>query len=132
MTPLLTDEIIDMVREAGLDWHAGYPVGDEANRYETLARAVEARVREKMGDGWVACNERMPPIGEEVLVWLAQPSWGQPRVALDTWDEQHEAPVAWSSATIPVGPGWDSSAEWERVTHWRPLPPPPEGAGEKR
>lgn len=45
--PALTDdEIIDMVRDADLDWHAGYPVGeDEANRYATLARAVEQRVR---------------------------------------------------------------------------------------
>lgn len=35
------DEIIDMVRDADLDWHAGYPVGeDEANRYATLARAA--------------------------------------------------------------------------------------------
>ncbi len=31
--PALTDdEIIDMVRDADLDWHAGFPVGDGENR----------------------------------------------------------------------------------------------------
>lgn len=76
--------------------------------------------------GWIACDERMPDAGVEVLVWLAAPAFkGSSNVAMDTWGEQHEAPVSWSSATIPVGMGWDSGTDWERITHWMPLPGAP-------
>jgi hypothetical protein len=35
------DEIIDLVREAGLDWHAGWTLDDEApNRFEAFAKLV--------------------------------------------------------------------------------------------
>ena len=47
---------------------------------------------------------------------------------MDTWGEQHEAPVSWSSATIPVGMGWDSDTDWECITHWMPLPAAPGAA----
>ena len=76
--------------------------------------------------GWIACDERMPDAGVEVLVWLAAPAFkGSSNVAMDTWDEQYEAPVSFSSATIPVGLGWDSGVEWEHITHWMPLPGAP-------
>lgn len=39
------DEIIDAVRDADLDWHAGFPVGDGENRYAVLCRAVERAAR---------------------------------------------------------------------------------------
>lgn len=79
--------------------------------------------------GWIACNERMPEAGSEVLVWLAAPAFrGDSRIAMDTWGEQHEAPVSWSSATIPVGMGWDSGTDWECITHWMPLPAAPGAA----
>jgi hypothetical protein len=47
----------DLVREADLDWHAGYPVGEDVNRYSTLIRAVERAVVEKMA---AMCGE-LPP-----------------------------------------------------------------------
>jgi hypothetical protein len=41
--PLTTDQIVDAVRDADLDWHSGWVIGDEAvNCFETLVRAVEA------------------------------------------------------------------------------------------
>ena len=45
--PLLTDEeITDAVREADLDWQAGWTLDEhEPNRFTTLARAVERKVR---------------------------------------------------------------------------------------
>lgn len=44
--PRLTDEEIqDAVREADLDWHQGWTLDEQAlNRYETLCRAIEARI----------------------------------------------------------------------------------------
>lgn len=122
------DEIIDAVREAGLDWHAGYPVGDEANRYETLARAVEARVREKMGAGWIACNERMPEADTPVLVYIrGRVRTGELRWETPTYEETFAPYMYWDDPDDD-GQMW----EWDDVTHWRPLPPAPEGAGEKR
>ena len=39
---LTDDEILDLVRECDLDWHAGFSIGDDENRYAKLARAIEA------------------------------------------------------------------------------------------
>lgn len=38
---LTDDEILDLVRDADLDWHAGWSLGLDENRYVILARAVE-------------------------------------------------------------------------------------------
>jgi hypothetical protein len=67
--------------------------------------------------GWIEIPEGgMPPLGEQVLVWCkCGPHWGP---MVDCWDEQHEAPVSFSSATIPIGPGWDSGSDFYDVTHW--------------
>ena len=74
---------------------------------------------------WVSVQERMPPIGVEVLVYSKSPRWHAPHISFDIWDEQHEAPVSFSSATIPVGLGWNDHDDFESVTHWMPLPAPP-------
>jgi hypothetical protein len=44
------DEIIRLAREAELDWHAGFSVGDdEENRYERFAALVELRLNGRRG-----------------------------------------------------------------------------------
>ena len=41
------DEIIEMAREADLDWHTGWTLDDEApNRFEAFANLVAAKERE--------------------------------------------------------------------------------------
>lgn len=99
-----------------------HPVVTEA---VCIARAVWAEAM-RAREGWVTCSERMPDVGEQVLVWLAEsPGQGCSHLSFDCWDEQHESPVSWSSATIPVGLGWDSGTDWYGITHWMPLPEPP-------
>ena len=40
---LTREEIMDAVCDVDLDWHQGWPLGEDApNRYETLCRAIEA------------------------------------------------------------------------------------------
>lgn len=86
---------------------------------EELAAAIRAAVGEPVG--WISCAERMPEAGREVLVWHVQLGLG-----VDMWDEQYESPVSFSSATLPVGLGWDGGWEWEDVTHWMPAPSAPD------
>ena len=41
------EEIIEMAREADLDWHTGWTLDDEVpNRFETFANLVAAKERE--------------------------------------------------------------------------------------
>lgn len=118
--PVLSgDEISDIAMQSG--------AYDE--QLLAFARLIEQAVRAKMGvAGWIATTEQMPEPGTECLVCVKALSpkqeWPTHYTHIDTWDEQHEAPVSWSSATIPVGFGW-GSFEFEDVTHWMPLPPPP-------
>lgn len=88
-------------------------------------QCFEAGRQQGMAAQWVSVQERMPPIGVEVLVYSKSPRWHAPHISFDIWDEQHEAPVSFSSATIPVGLGWNDHDDFESVTHWAPLPEPP-------
>lgn len=40
--PLTEEQIVDLVRDAGLDWQSGWTLEDDPNRYLLLARAIEA------------------------------------------------------------------------------------------
>ena len=45
--PLTRDQIMEYVREAGLDWHRGWIMGEPpVNRYEEFARAILAAAQE--------------------------------------------------------------------------------------
>jgi hypothetical protein len=79
-------------------------------------------------EAWISVEEQTPPESTLVLVYTPSSEWEM--CALDTWNEQHEAPLSFSSATIPVGFGWDNH-EWEEVTHWMPLPPAPGAASQQ-
>jgi hypothetical protein len=73
---------------------------------------------------WISVADRLPEPGTECLVF--GPHWfsEEPCIRMDCWDEQHEAPVGFSSQTVPIGLGWCDSS-FEEVTHWMPLPTPP-------
>lgn len=74
---------------------------------------------------WISVADRMPEPDTECLVWSPGNAQHGPMTYIDTWQEQYECPVSFSSASIPVGLGWDSSS-FEEITHWMPLPEPPE------
>lgn len=87
-----------------------------------LAGAAPAAQQPAEG-GWISVDERMPEDGQTVLVFT--PGMPVLDIWIDTWREQHEAPVSFSSATVPIGLGWDDH-EFEAITHWQPLPAPPQ------
>jgi hypothetical protein len=74
---------------------------------------------------WVLVRERLPEIGTYCVVWKTSRHAKGQHMAIDRWGEQHEAPLAFSSETIPIGPGWDES-DFDSVTHWQPIKPPAE------
>lgn len=41
------DRVYDMAKEAGLDWHSGFILGGDVNRYEELAALVRADALEE-------------------------------------------------------------------------------------
>ena len=105
-------------------------VGKDWGRPETAASAWNRRalLAAQPAGAWMPIPDSMPPLGEQVLVWCKfGPHWGP---MVDCWDEQHEAPVSFSSATIPVGPGWDSGSEFEDVTHWMRIGAPEQAAAQ--
>ena len=104
-----------------LDELEGSARGDEP--FNHFAAPLLRQYIEQGADGWIAIPEGgMPPLGEQVLVWCKfGPHWGP---MVDCWDEQHEAPLSFSSETIPIGPGWDSGSDFYDVTHWKPIGAP--------
>lgn len=72
---------------------------------------------------WISVEDQMPELGVEVLVFKPGHRWGE--VQFDTWNDQHEAPLSFSSATIPIGPGWDNEDDFYAITHWMPIPAAP-------
>lgn len=74
---------------------------------------------------WIPVSERLPDIGQRVLVWSKH--YGHEYI--DEWIELREAPVSFSSQTIAVGEGWAES-EFDDIERWMPLPPPPADGGE--
>lgn len=55
--PLNVDAVRDLIDGAGLDWHNGWTIGDDAtNRYLDLARAIERA----HGIGMAAAKEQQP------------------------------------------------------------------------
>lgn len=72
--------------------------------YKTRAEAE--RARKKLENPWIPVSERLPDKGYEVLV-VAD---GYRIIGRRT----------------PHG-GWDIPADYRNVTHWMPMPEPPEG-----
>lgn len=73
-------------------------------------------------NGWIPTSERLPPLGERVLIWVAKPNEAgvPPRV---------EAARFWRHPVDRYLCGFEDDGErcWNlgRVTHWMPLPEPP-------
>ena len=54
MTTYLTQEqASDLSKEAGLDWHAGFAIDDELNRYQVLCNAAIQAYRDSLASGVV-------------------------------------------------------------------------------
>lgn len=65
---------------------------------------------EEATPNWISVEERLPPRGNAVLVFVINEKGIMPCVTTDVWDG------AWVE---------NPASEWHTVTHWMPLPEPP-------
>ncbi len=103
-------------------------IGDAIDTAVRLLRAGAPATTQPATPMWIPVEDRLPARGVQVLVYV--PNARHSKIGMDEWDVHREAPVGWSSHTIETGEGWQEH-EFEEVTHWAPLPPPPtqQGAG---
>lgn len=74
---------------------------------------------------WISISERMPTDGDEVLVCVNFDDGSEPYVMVDRWVMNREDPLGMGGPTIETGFDWDNNDPLD-VTHWMPLPQPPE------
>lgn len=79
-------------------------------------------VAEALVPRWVPVDERLPPEGVRVLVYV--PTCELLPIQADEWNEQREDPTGMGGPTIATGYMWDEH-EFEEVTHWMFLPTAP-------
>lgn len=105
---------------------------DERGEYEyvahldadtkSLLRAIDQARTGQAGKGWVSVEERLPELEETVMVCMADKSvfssW------LEELPEEHSA-EDWPPDGVSFPPAWAAN-EFGEVTHWQPLPAPPE------
>ena len=67
---------------------------------------------------WIPVTERMPDTDKDVLVYATAKFIGGSKMAIDKLEEGEQRPI------------WLYTHGWFEVTHWMPLPEPPESEGE--
>lgn len=66
---------------------------------------------------WIPVTERLPDTDKDVLVYATTKFIGGSKIAIDKLEEGEQRPI------------WLYTHGWFEVTHWTPLPEPPESEG---
>jgi hypothetical protein len=109
-------------------WKQQEKCAAQCEDFKTRFNAAIDQLAAHQAEVWISVEDRLPEPNTDCVAWvkaLSQRQGGPTHYAYVTrWAEQHEAPVSFSSATIPIGLGWDGF-DYDDVTHWQPLPKPP-------
>lgn len=98
--------ILQLEKMLGESFARNAPALEAAYGLAEKVRKLEAKVPK-----WISVKDKMPPTGNAVLVVV------------------HNAKMAWTCVEVDVWDGrWleNADSEWHIVTHWMPLPEPPE------
>lgn len=110
----LIDRLIELAEWADAnEWEVPIDLGD------TIMEAVERLKRMK----WIPVDEKKPEPYETVIVSVATRNGYEEPISLETLAAYERRSDVWQDGLdgSPV-----TKADYERVTHWMPLPEPPE------
>ena len=88
------DEIIEMVREAGLDWHTGWTLDDEEpNRFAILAYLAYDKATEeanaRANASWELMCKKMVAFEREACAKVCETLWDTPTNGMATEEEAY-------------------------------------------
>lgn len=88
------DEIIEMVREAGLDWHTGWTLDDEEpNRFAILAYLAYDKATEeanaRANASWELMCKKMVAFEREACAKVCETLWNTPTNGMATEEEAY-------------------------------------------
>jgi len=106
----------DIATAQWLDLHRKIHENDIAPDIEAALRAEYRRGQEEGRDGWVSVEERLPD----------RATWSGDRVLVYTEEGYIHTGLYEGEKATDDDPWWDKFNDSGRVTHWTPLPEPPE------
>jgi hypothetical protein len=140
----LTAKIADLVHKC-MQWQDFEIEGFQMDKFEReLKKLLKVEPKEEESqEEWISVKDRLPENTNDVLCFepLNHQFVGKYTKGheLDYWDDDHDGeydPIEDQNGTLYLKPGWYENEEtpggeydttWVKreVTHWRPLPPPP-------
>ncbi|EBY3290979.1 DUF551 domain-containing protein [Salmonella enterica subsp. enterica serovar Emek] len=109
-------ELVNELRDIAIEYHGTQQL------HERIARTVRAAIIQAGNspvtqDGWISCSERMPNDKDYVWCWGKSYGWTE----CDTFEGYYDwSRNKWWAVTDDV------EEPASKVTHWMPLPEPPQ------
>lgn len=88
-----------------------------------LLDLIAAQQKQIAEQGWISVDERLPPNYEEVMIWSNPTDY---IMTAEIYGTSASGNPVWKYGEYQSGWGHETIEMTSPVTHWQPLPPPPE------